>query len=53
MEWYKYGTYPGIAMTVIGFVAQAKGIIPVLIVVAFIPALLSVPIVKKIFSLKS
>lgn len=42
-----------IAMTVIGFVAQAKGIIPVLIVVAFIPALLSVPIVKKIFSLKS
>lgn len=40
-----------IAMTVIGFIAQAKGIIPVLLVVSAIPAVLSYPIVKKIFSL--
>ncbi len=40
-----------IAMTMIGFVAQAKGIVPVLLVVSAIPALLSYPIVKKLFSL--
>lgn len=40
-----------IAMTVIGFIAQAKGIIPVLLVVSAIPAILSYPIVKKLFSL--
>lgn len=40
-----------IAMTVIGFIAQAKGIIPVLLVVSAIPAVLSYPIVKKLFSL--
>ena len=41
-----------IAMTVIGFIAQAKGIIPVLLVVSAIPAVLSYPIVKKLFSLR-
>ncbi len=40
-----------IAMTCIGFIAQAHGIIPVLITVSVIPAVLSVPVVKKIFSL--
>ncbi len=40
-----------IAMTGIGFVAQAKGIMPVLIVVASIPALLSFPIIKYLFML--
>lgn len=40
-----------IAMTVIGFIAQAKGIMPVLLVVSFIPAVLSYPIVRKLFSL--
>ncbi len=40
-----------IAMTMIGFVAQAKGIMPVLLVVSAIPAILSYPIVKKLFSL--
>ncbi len=40
-----------IAMTVIGFIAQAKGIIPVLLVVSAIPAVLSYPIVKKLFTL--
>ena len=35
-------------MSVIGFVAQAKGIIPVLIVVSIIPAISSV-IVKQLF----
>jgi len=38
-----------IFMTGIGFVAQAKGIIPVLLCVALIPAVCSVPIVKKLF----
>ena len=38
-------------MTGIGFVAQAKGIMPVLIVVASIPALLSFPIIKYLFML--
>ncbi len=40
-----------IAMTIIGFIAQSRGIMPVLIVVALIPAILSYPIVKKLFSL--
>lgn len=40
-----------IAMTVIGFIAQAKGIISVLLVVSAIPAVLSYPIVKKLFTL--
>lgn len=40
-----------IAMTVIGFVAQAKGIMPVLLIISAIPAVLSYPIVKKLFSL--
>ena len=40
-----------IAMTGIGFIAQAKGILPVLLVVALIPALLSYPIVKTLFIL--
>lgn len=40
-----------ILMTGIGFVAQAKGIMPVLLVVSAIPALLSFPIVKKLFTL--
>ncbi len=40
-----------IVMTGIGFIAQAKGIIPVLLVVSAIPAFLSYPIVKKLFSL--
>ena len=40
-----------IAMTCIGFIAQTHGIIPVLISVSVVPAVLSVPIVKKIFSL--
>ncbi len=40
-----------ILMTAIGFIAQAKGIIPVLLVVSAIPAVLSYPIVKKLFRL--
>lgn len=40
-----------IIMTGIGFIAQAKGIIPVLLVVSLIPAVLSYPIVKKLFKL--
>lgn len=40
-----------IAMTGIGFIAQAKGIMPVLLIISAIPALLSYPIVKKLFSL--
>ena len=40
-----------IAMTCIGFIAQTHGIIPVLISVSVVPAVLSVPVVKKIFSL--
>jgi len=40
-----------ILMTVIGFIAQAKGIMPVLLVVSAIPAILSYPIVKKLFAL--
>lgn len=40
-----------ILMTGIGFIAQAKGIIPVLLVVSAIPAVLSFPIVKTLFKL--
>lgn len=40
-----------IIMTGIGFVAQSHGIVPVLIVISFIPAVLSYPIVKYLFSL--
>jgi FSR family fosmidomycin resistance protein-like MFS transporter len=40
-----------IIMTAIGFIAQAKGIIPVLISVAIIPAILAIPIVKTLFKL--
>ena len=40
-----------IAMTGIGFIAQAKGILPVLLVVALIPAILSYPIVRTLFIL--
>ncbi|MBR6098187.1 MFS transporter [bacterium] len=40
-----------IIMTGIGFIAQAKGIMPVLIVVSAIPAFLSYPIVRKLFQL--
>jgi len=39
-----------IVMSVIGFVAQAKGIIPVLLVIAVIPAVLSVYVIKQLFS---
>lgn len=38
-----------IALSVIGFVAQAKGIIPVLIVITLIPAIASYPVLKKLF----
>ncbi len=40
-----------IAMTVIGFIAQAKGIMPVLITISAIPAIFSFPIIKKLFKL--
>lgn len=40
-----------IIMSGIGFIAQAKGIIPVLITVSAIPAILSYPIVKTLFKL--
>lgn len=40
-----------ILMTGIGFIAQAKGIMPVLVTVSAIPALLACPIVKKLFIL--
>ncbi len=38
-------------MTVVGFVAQAKGIMPVLITISAIPAIFSFPIIKKLFKL--
>ena len=40
-----------ILMTGIGFIAQAKGIIPVLVTVSAIPAVLSFPIIKMLFKL--
>ena len=40
-----------IIMTGIGFVAQSKGIMPVLVTVSAIPTLLSYPIVKTLFRL--
>lgn len=40
-----------IGMTVIGFIAQSKGIMPVLVTISAIPALLSYPIVKTLFRL--
>ena len=40
-----------IIMTGIGFLAQAKGIIPVLVSISAIPALLSYPIIKTLFRL--
>jgi len=39
-----------VAMSLIGFIAEAKGIIPVLIVVALIPALMSVFVIKQLFN---
>ncbi len=39
-----------IIMTVVGFAAQAKGIIPVLLCITLIPAVTSVPIVKRLFA---
>lgn len=39
-----------IAMSAIGFVAQAKGIIPVLLVIAVIPAILSAYVIKQLFN---
>lgn len=39
-----------IAMSAIGFIAQSKGIIPVLLFVAVIPAVLSVYVIKQLFS---
>lgn len=38
-----------IFMSIIGFVAQAKGIIPVLLFVALIPAVSSFVVLKKLF----
>ena len=38
-----------IALSVIGFVAQAKGIIPVLLVITLIPALASYPVLERLF----
>lgn len=38
-------------MTGVGWIAQAKGIIPVLLTVSAIPAVLSYPIVKQLFKL--
>lgn len=40
-----------IALSVIGFIAQAKGIIPVLIVITLIPAVLSYFVLNKLFKL--
>ena len=40
-----------IIMTGIGFIAQAKGIMPVLLTTSLIPVLLSYPIVKTLFQL--
>ena len=40
-----------IVMTFVGYVAQAKGIMPVLLVVSAIPATLSYPVVKRLFRL--
>ena len=40
-----------IVMTGVGFIAQAKGIMPVLLTVSAIPAILSYPIVKTLFFL--
>ena len=39
-----------IAMSAIGFIAQANGIIPVLLVIAVIPAVLSVYVIKQLFN---
>ena len=40
-----------ILMTGIGFIAQAKGIMPVLVTVSIIPAILSYPVIRKLFVL--
>lgn len=40
-----------IALSIIGFIAQAKGIIPVLIVITLIPAVLSYFVLNKLFKL--
>ena len=42
-----------IVMSAVGFVAQAKGIIPVLIVITLIPAIASYFVSTKLFSLKN
>lgn len=39
-----------VAMSLIGFIAESKGIIPVLIVVALIPAVMSVFVIKQLFN---
>ena len=41
-----------IFMSALGFIAQAKGIIPVLLVVALIPAISALFILKRLFSTK-
>lgn len=38
-----------IALSFVGFVAQAKGIIPVLLVITLIPAVASYPVLNKLF----
>ena len=42
-----------IALSIIGFVAQAKGIVPVLIVITLIPALASFPVLERLFKKNS
>ena len=39
-----------IALSVIGFIAQAKGIIPVLLIITLIPALASYPVLERLFT---
>ena len=38
-----------LVMSVVGFAAQAKGIVPVLIVITLIPALASYPVLTRLF----